>query len=958
MRGVSFAPFCAMRGKCRVTNGNTSWTGGLMIALMWILHEAHAGTIRCCAYANGSCRSTCEKISLVSLATDPKEHEISLQKLNDLCHKPFMYAFWNCMNETLEEIDKGRGWIGRPCCHLPQSEKCKMACLQAKSTLDLTTSCRKSDEITFYTCIERHETGERCCKNASTKNCSEACKKVFASSFTPPLEVRDAVHRYCSGDNAATQQCVQTYIHVTPADVPFRNIHCCDKSTSTQCKTACKEILRTEKTTQEIVDRLDQAGCGPPLPQDRMWQCFLKHAAVNEPGGSLIQSEKVGMDSGKLQCCFRAATVNCQRLCLETFSNQWMNSWSDFDRLCQYQLAESEMVRCLTEVDEPCELGCEGLTYCTNFNYRPTELFRSCNPRADRAAKKDVLLWENGLIHLPMMEIPVLKISECHPEVWKAIACALQIKPCHHEAHINRICKSDCISILNNCVDRSRLNNQNPITLCEVLSPPGNDTPCISLDPYLVQSKHIETVSEVTHPCKPNNCDGNDICMVERNCLIGQPCQPYLCIKGCRMGDMSNLIVPRNSYVRVPSNTHGPRCHMVCYCNHDSVLEDCMTQPCLSTDHCWHDGKRYNHNSLFQAGCKTCFCYDGEVTCSPKQCWSGLPCNCQDHYVPVCGANGKTYPSACLARCVGLTDDQFEFGACYESDPCSPNSCHPYHRCVPKKRVCLSIRHRSCKQYDCVNMQHNCNQLPKSPVCDTDNVEHPNICWMLQRRKSLAYYGRCMPHCRARGLVCGHNGETYESECAAWAERVSVDYKGNCAAVGSNYGRNYRCGGIKCAPLPSEHCTKVFPPGSCCPICGAALRLLYSQKLSDWSVEAIRDVHPVVIQTIAEKFREHVKVTECEVFAYLSLESDIIVLVIAITDSPTKLQVEACVREAEKLKALIQQQSPTLLTELPLSFFTTATMIDPMPDTALHLSHNLFLTLFCALISLLFTRTI
>lgn len=138
---------------------------------------------------------------------------------------------------------------------------------------------------------------------------------------------------------------------------------------------------------------------------------------------------------------------------------------------------------------------------------------------------------------------------------------------------------------------------------------------------------------------------------------------------------------------------------------------------------------------------------------------------------------------------------------------------------------------------------------------------------------------------------------------------------------------------------------------------GAALRLLYSQKLSDWSVEAIRDVHPVVIQTIAEKFREHVKVTECEVFAYLSLESDIIVLVIAITDSPTKLQLEACVREAEKLKALIQQQSPTLLTELPLSFFTTATMIDPVPDNAIHLTINLFLIICCAIMSLLFVRT-
>lgn len=97
---------------------------------------------------------------------------------------------------------------------------------------------------------------------------------------------------------------------------------------------------------------------------------------------------------------------------------------------------------CLFPVDEPCELGCEGLSYCTNFNYRPTELFRSCDPRSDGAAKKDIEQWEmDGVIHLPMMEIHVLKISECQTDVWKAIACALQIKPCHHEAHINRICK-------------------------------------------------------------------------------------------------------------------------------------------------------------------------------------------------------------------------------------------------------------------------------------------------------------------------------------------------------------------------------------------------------------------------------------------------------------------------------------------------------------------------------------
>ena len=32
------------------------------------------------------------------------------------------------------------------------------------------------------------------------------------------------------------------------------------------------------------------------------------------------------------------------------------------------------------------------------------------------------------------------------------------------------------------------------------------------------------------------------------------------------------------------------------------------------------------------------------------------------------------------------------------------------------------------------------------------------------------------------------NGETYSSECAAWADRVPVDYMGECATVGTYAG--------------------------------------------------------------------------------------------------------------------------------------------------------------------------
>lgn len=67
------------------------------------------------------------------------------------------------------------------------------------------------------------------------------------------------------------------------------------------------------------------------------------------------------------------------------------------------------------------------------------------------------------------------------------------------------------------------------------------------------------------------------------------------------------------------------------------------------------------HGSAFNIDCNSCSCYAGELVCSKRQCESSavggrntayttLPCNCPPHYVPVCGRNGITYPSACLAK--------------------------------------------------------------------------------------------------------------------------------------------------------------------------------------------------------------------------------------------------------------------------------------------------------------------
>ena len=78
--------------------------------------------------------------------------------------------------------------------------------------------------------------------------------------------------------------------------------------------------------------------------------------------------------------------------------------------------------------------------------------------------------------------------------------------------------------------------------------------------------------------------------------------------------------------------------------------------------------------------------------------------------------------------------------------------------------------------------------------------------------------------CSNDGLVCGVNGETYSSQCAAWADHVSVDYEGNCSATGhlvAGRDNNSVCDGGQCPQQPDEPwCRKITPPGGCCSICG------------------------------------------------------------------------------------------------------------------------------------------
>lgn len=63
--------------------------------------------------------------------------------------------------------------------------------------------------------------------------------------------------------------------------------------------------------------------------------------------------------------------------------------------------------------------------------------------------------------------------------------------------------------------------------------------------------------------------------------------------------------------------------------------------------------------------------------------------------------------------------------------------------------------------------------------------------------------------------MCGQNGESYNSVCAAYSDRVAVDYYGPCQAVGalSHYSSQGECVSVQCPPLSANGCKPVLPPG-------------------------------------------------------------------------------------------------------------------------------------------------
>lgn len=878
---------------------------------------------------NTTCRRYCQQ--LLDLSTSIQQMQQLLTAAEHCL--PELDTFWSCLNTSLPVVRQSEVFPGRLCCDLALSDQCNRRCQTAHIKADVKRGCSVSREKALFNCLKNQEK-EQCCQQSTSLSCGMVCRSLsLANNPRITHTSLKVLSQHCGAAGSPVTDCMNKQAEAERA-TNLDNLPCCDQAKYPSCREHCRSALQSTKTEEEIMDVIT-VHCGSPDIMDSLWQCFLKMHA-HAPSNHTPPADH--LDDAKLHCCGSAVTQRCRDLCTETYQSSW-SKHHDFFSSCSYMqpvsTIEANMHQCLMDVDEPCQLGCNGLTFCTNFNNRPTELFRSCNRNSDQLAEKTLEMWENGWISLPQMNIPVLDVRTCEPERWKAIACAFHIKPCLKQTMLLPLCKEDCIKILNQCLDLNRLTQKQSVPqLCNPL--PSNSTAgaCSSLDRYLKRSPYSQQEDEVTHPCRPNPCRRDQFCEIRRRkCKHpADNCQQFICKEACMLGEVSSVVVPRGAYIRIPDTARSSEsedCFLGCRCDSSSKLEQCRPMECLQRRQCMlGTGNKQEHGSTFLLDNVQCICHDGDLLCSRQTCpagnqpahLTGSSSECSTQYKPVCGGNGQTYPNNCFAKCAGVTR-LISATACSQYDPCHESPCGSGQKCVARRQVCLGKDAQdNCPQYECIS-GGNCNAHNHDAVCDTTGEEFSNACLLYSHNRNLGYRGHCQDWCDASTIVCGHNGETYSSECAARAAGITVDYKTPCRAVGNlskSVSYTSSCAQVQCPPLKPVHCRGIVPPGACCPICAAQMRALYNRRLLDIASKRM-DQGRITVQQIVQSLSRLLMIAQCHLFGYESLDGDIIFLVSSITPEPSEVQVEACNSEAERLETLIANGSPTLTLYLHLS---------------------------------------
>ncbi|XP_054165840.1 reversion-inducing cysteine-rich protein with Kazal motifs-like [Oppia nitens] len=659
-------------------------------------------------------------------------------------------------------------------------------------------------------------------------------------------------------------------------------------------------------------------------PMMRLWSSALmsSHQSMTVSPSSRSKSHyRLTKDFSKLMCCAKASTNTCRQLCQKTWGYHYMLNWEQFDRICRHSSTEPHMNQCLDDTEGVCQPGCQALEFCQTFNNRPEQLYRKCSAEADSEAKDDYETWMRGAVKYNIINISVKNVAICQTDIWKLIACTIHIKPCLDDSHYNNICRSSCVDIISECID----SNHRPSThlsaqsICNLISTNSSDN-CIDIQTFLKinqMSTNVDNQQQprdtLINPCNPNTCLSNQICLVNNNCRF-RNCLPFKCVSACHLGDSSKFRVISGTAVKLLSPKDD--CHHLCKCGTRGQLIDCYK----ICDHKYRDNceintnKNVTHLTQIAVNERQCICFNSRIQCnnSAYHFYQRRQCllSCRQDYWPVCAINGQTFPNRCYAQCSGFTEEEYVEGRCDTTMDWVNRSSK--QRCVKKSHICLTADH--CPQYECVSEPIDCAILGSNPVCDTNGDTHPNLCWLLKKKQKFAYYGRCLYFCSHSGPVCAFNGQTYQSECTALSHSVPVDYYSHCNHTSA-------CDGIQCSQQPMcvhpyyDH----YLDYNCCPYCGSVAKLIYDKYAIHRIDGRFKANYAMTVEEVAKHLSYLIRLFGCQSYVYLSIDDYIVFMVKPVAIEQSLTQLEQCHRELVRVVTLINNQSPIITTQLPLS---------------------------------------